>query len=484
MFFLKYIRQEMRLQPGWYAGLFLTDGTLLYLFGLLLERILRNNDSFEILLHFVLLMPVLLLLTFAVLLPLYAQKQRNDLLYPEYRDLLSMELSRRQILSIRCIQTFWISAAAFLVFAPLSSLTMQYLRRLEGDPLWQTGWRNRSVLPVWMLVYCILLTASLFCCLYVSRRKKPEQRPDPRSKYAAAKQILRKPDCKTYARLRRNRIRHEGRIICAALALLCTLPVLFSILLTDTLFPADPYTPDNVLYLSMTDSHPAAISMFLLTQIEQVEGVALEKAYSPSETVPPSYRSATFRLDPETWQESAAAVRKIVARDRSADFLHISVPLEDTLQDTQHADTADLLFILLLLISACVLCFSGTAMILQQYLYSRQEELWILSAFGLRRRNCFRMLSQTILGWLTCTGLFSLLTGSGIWLLYDGITYTQNTLGDPIAGTYQIASSGLRLLLSGGSGFFLLLLVLGILSLLRFLDRVYPDTRTKPAIHP
>ena len=43
MFFFPYIRQEMQMQPKWYAGLFLTDGLLLHITGLLMERILRDR---------------------------------------------------------------------------------------------------------------------------------------------------------------------------------------------------------------------------------------------------------------------------------------------------------------------------------------------------------------------------------------------------------------------------------------------------------
>ena len=482
MFLFKFIWQEMQMQPKWYTGLFLIDGLLLHISGLLMERILRQNDSFEITLHCILLSPLMMLLACTVLLPLYLQKERNDLLVPEYRALLYTELSHRNIVFLHCLQTALLSFGALLVFAPLSTLTMRYLRRLEGDPLWQNGWRNRSTLPFWILIYILLLTVSLLCCIYVSRRKKSVLQQDPRSKITTAKQILRSPGFPMYTKLRRNRIRHEGRRICMALVLLCILPVLFSILLTDTLF-ATPYVPENTLHLSMTDNHPNAISTFLLTQIEQVEGVTLEKAYMPTDASPPSYRSAVLRLDTDNWQECAAEVRNIVSHDRSAALLQINVPLEYTLRsNAAHEDTADLFFLLLLFTSACLLCFTGTGMLLLQYLHGRQEELQVLSAFGMGRRDGFRMLGQTVLVWLTITGMFSLLSGSLVWILYDGITYTYNNRDAMLTENYRISPENFCLFSLGGSGFFLLLLFLGILILLRFLKKVCPDIRPKQKI--
>jgi len=485
MFLLKYIWQEMQLQPKWYMGLFLTNGLLLHISGLLMERILRQNDSFEITLHCILLAPLLMLLACTVLLPLYLQKERNDLLIPEYRALLRTEVSHEKIVFLQCMQTSLLSLGALLVSAPLSTLTMRYLRRLEGDPLWQNGWRNRSTLPFWMLIYVFLLAASLLCCIYVNRRKQSALQQDPCSKGTTARQILRSPGLPMYAKLRRNRVRHEGRHICTALVLLCILPVLFSILLTGHVFPSNPYVPDNTLYLSMTDNHPNAISTFLLTQIEQVEGVTLEKAYMPTETTPPSYRSAVFRLDVDTWQESAAEVRRILEHDRSAPLLQISIPLEYTLQNNAaQEDTANLLYLLLLFFSACALCFTGTGMLLLQYLHGRQEELQVLSAFGMGRRDGFGMLGQTVFRWLTFAGVFSLLSGSLVMILYDGITYNYSNRNAVLSEIYRVSPESLRLFFLGGSGFLLLLLFLGILFLLRFLQKVCPDIRPKQKIVP
>lgn len=484
MFLLKYIWQEMQLQPKWYMGLFLTNGLLLHISGLLMERILRQNDSFEITLHCILLVPLLILLACTVLLPLYLQKERNDLLFPEYSTLLRTELSHGKIVFLQCMQTALLSLGSLLVFAPLSTLTMRYLRRLEGDPLWQNGWRNRSTLPFWILIYIFLLAASLLCCIYVSRRNKSVLQQDPRSKGTTARQILRSPGLPMYRKLRRNRVRHEGRHICTALVLLCILPVLFSILLTDQIFPGNPYVPDNTLYLSMTDSHPNAISTFLLTQIEQVEGVTLEKAYMPTDASPPSYRSAVFRLDTENWQECAAEVRNIVSHDRSAALLQISVPLDTLRSNAAKEDTAELFYLLLLFTSACALCFTGTGMLLLQYLHGRREELQILSAFGMRRKDGFRMLGQTVLGWLTFAGVFSILSGSLVWILYDGITYNYSNRNAVLSEIYRVSPESLRLFFLGGSGYLLLLLFLGVLFLLRFLQKVCPDIRPKQKIVP
>jgi len=474
MFFLKYIWQEMKMQPQWYMGLFLTDGLLLNISGLLMERLLRANDSFEVMLHCILLAPLLMLLVLAVLLPIYVQKEQRDLIHSEYRDLLYTELSHRKIMLIKGLQTAMLTFAALLVFAPLSTMIMRYLRLLEGDPLWQNGWRNRSTLPLWTLVYILLLTASLFCCISASRHKRSVLQQDSRSKSTTAKQILRNPGFPMYVKLRRNRIRHEGKHICAALAILCILPILFSILLADFLVPADPYVPENVLYLSMTDNHPNAISTFLLTQIEQVEGVTLEKAYMPTEDSPPSYRSAVFRLDIENWQECAAAVRKIVEHDRSASLLRMNVPLEYTLIDTAHEDTADLLFLLLLFISACALCFSGTCTILLQYLHGRREELQVLSAFGMRQRDCFKMLLKTLYSWVTLSGMFSLLTSSIVWILYDGITSTRHIRGEMMTEMYRVPVEFFRSCVYSGMGYIFCMFIIGIIVLRHFVSFIYP----------
>ena len=203
----------------------------------------------------------------------------------------------------------------------------------------------------------------------------------------------------------------------------------------------------------------------------------------PTDASPPSYRSAVFRLDTDNWQECAAEVRNIVSHDRSAALLQINVPLEYTLRsNAAHEDTADLFFLLLLFTSACLLCFTGTGMLLLQYLHGRQEELQVLSAFGMGRRDGFRMLGQTVLVWLTITGMFSLLSGSLVWIRYDGITYTYNNRDAMLTENYRISPENFCLFSLGGSGFFLLLLFLGILILLRFLKKVCPDIRPKQKI--
>lgn len=474
-FIRKYALREMRMQPGWFTGLFLTDSLLVYLFGLLLSRILQGNDGLEIFLHCILLAPLLLALTSAVLAVLYRQKQQNH--SREYGVLRELGMTDSGIIGIQCLQTVLVSVGAVVISAPLSLLTMRMLRQIEGNPLWQSGWRNRSLLPYFLLAFGVLLAASLLCCVIVFRKKTAKPFRDRWSKRLTMQWMLQKPRLETYTRIRRNRLRYEGVRMCGGLALLHLLPMLFCILLLDTAAFAPAYTPDTVLYLSAANAHPAPISHMLVTRIEQVEGVVLESTFASSKTSPPAYRSVTFRLTGENWQESVAAVRRIVSHDRGTDLLQITVPLESTLSANQKQENlSDLFFVLLLFISSCGISLSGTGILVRQYLQNRQEELGILTYLGLSRRDCFRMLWKTIGFRLAVCGIVSVFVSGGVWLLYDWITFLENHRSGMIREVYHIPPEYLCLFAVSGILYVFLLLGMAVWSLRQDLRQRYPKT--------
>lgn len=469
MQFIKmYALREMRRAPGWFAGLFFTDGLLVYLFGLLCSRILRENDAFEILMHCILLVPLLILLAFAVLAVLYRQK----LLFcrQDYSLLRGLGFSDKGILSIQCFQTVLVSGGAAAVFAPLSVLTTQFLRRMENDALWQSGWRNRSAIPYILVAYGILLTASLLCCIFVFRKQYDKPPLDRWSRRFTMKQILKKPHWKTYARIRRNRVRQEGKRICAGLMLLHILPILFWILMTDLVLVPAAAPSDNLLRLSGADGLRPSISHMLVQQIERLEGVTLEEATCFPETVPPMYRAVTFRLEEEHLQETVSAIRRMIDGDNIADSVIITVPrsAEGLASGSKNkADAADFCFVLLLFVSACLLSFSGTGMTLSQYCRSRLEELQILTTVGLSIKNCFRMLWETIGFWMTGVGMFSLFLSGGVWILYDWAVFLETR--DLSPPPYRISAELLRSCICGGIWYIILMYIMGIFVLWHFL---------------